>query len=72
MKRIVAVLIVALMFVVVPAQAATEWSWFERTSGLGNVYFIKVKSGCMNTKEKAAHLKLLRYGDGHAVYGCSP
>jgi hypothetical protein len=56
---------------VVPADGSTShWSKFEKTHGTSSVVTVKVYGNCLNAEDSAAHLKLLRYGNGVAVYGC--
>jgi hypothetical protein len=50
--------------------STSHWSWFEKTQGTSHVDSIKVYGHCLDAEDSAAHLKLLRYGNGVAVYGC--
>ena len=71
MKRFVVGLLVGLLFAAVPASAeVSKWSWFEKTDGTSKVDSVKVWTRCLNEEDSAAHLKLVRYGDGTVVYGC--
>jgi hypothetical protein len=72
-KIIAAVLVAGAMTVSVSATAATpdRWSRFNATRTTSQVVRIVVKTQCLNAEDSAAHLRLISYGGGRAVYGCS-
>jgi hypothetical protein len=73
MKRFLAgLLVVGALLIGTPAHAAdgSRWTWFEKTQGTSRVDSIKVWTKCLGAEDSAAHLKLIRYDGGTAVYGC--
>lgn len=47
-----------------------KWNWYELTQGNDHIDSIKIKAACISAEDSAAHLKLIGYGNGTAVYGC--
>jgi hypothetical protein len=73
MKRLLAgLLVVGSLTFGSAAHAAydSKWTWLEKTQGTSRIDSVKVWTKCLGAEDSAAHLKLLRYGNGTAVYGC--
>lgn len=72
-------LVIALLLASIPAigtaRAAdsARWARFDAAGHCcaAKVSRVVVKVRCINSEDSAAHLRLINYGDGRAVYGCS-
>lgn len=69
-------LVIALLLVAIPAigtaRAAdsARWEHYGRPND-GSGPRLVVKAKCLSGEDSATHLRLIDYGDGRAVYGCS-
>jgi hypothetical protein len=68
---ILAVYLVAMVGLGARAQSPDRWSRFNATRTTSQVVRIVVRTRCLNAEDSAAHLRLVNYGGGRAVYGCS-
>lgn len=53
------------------ASTPSRWSRYDARRTTSQVVRIVVKTRCLNAEDSAAQLRLLDYGSGRAVYGCS-
>ena len=53
------------------ATSPDRWSRFDATRTTSQVVRIVVRTRCLNAEDSAAHLRLINYGSGRAVYGCA-
>lgn len=53
------------------ATSPDRWSRFDATRTTSQVVRVVVRTRCLNAEDSAAHLRLISYGGGRAVYGCS-
>lgn len=70
---VVLAVFLAAMITLGRAQASSpdRWSRFNATRTTSHVVRIVVRTRCLNAEDSAAHLRLVDYGNGRAVYGCA-
>ena len=47
-----------------------RWNWYELSDGKPSIVRVNIKAACISAEDSAAHLKLIGYGNGTAIYGC--
>ena len=70
LRTAILALALALAIGITSAHAATGGRWDRyRSRKSGNV--LVVKASCLTAEDSAAHLRLIAFDAGRAVYGCS-
>lgn len=72
-KLLAGLAIVGALSIGAPSQASEPslWSRYAKSQGTSQVHTIRIRTDCVSAEDSAAHLRLIQYGNGIAVYGCA-